>query len=111
MDNLCTLLIAKGDLEEPEDLLREYIAGRDQHMGGAASIAYPTSASSYASTDLLTLTACHELGTLLYEKKQLVAAEGLFQRVAGGRRAVLGSSHLETLSALNNLGIVVKGCI
>lgn len=90
MDNLCTLLISKGEIAEPEALLREYIPAVERLKG---------------PTDGSTLSACHELAVLLYEQRRLDEAEDLFLRVTGGRRALLGSTHLDTLSALNNLGM------
>ena len=89
MDNLSTVLISKGEIEEPEYLLREYISNSENTKG---------------PSDLSVLAACHELAVLLYERKELIEAEKLFSRVVAGRRSILKSGHLDTLSALNNLG-------
>ena len=80
---------SKGEVAEPEALLREYICANERLKGPA---------------DVTTLNACHELAVLLYERRQLSEAAELFLRVVGGRRSALGSNHLDTLSALNNLG-------
>jgi hypothetical protein len=106
MDNLSTLLIARGELREPEALLREFIAGRDALLraGGGAG------AGAGADADAAALTACHELGALLYQRRQLPEAEEQFRRAAGGRRALLGAAHLDTLAALNSLGACLCAC-
>ena len=55
-----------------------------------------------------TLASISNLGTLLYAKGDLDAAEPLYREALKVRRATLGNRHPNTLTSMNNLGALLQ---
>lgn len=88
INNLASLLHARGELAAAEPLLRETVAVYRETLGPKHPHA---------------LTSISNLAALLVDKKELAAAEPLMREAAVGCKETLGSQHPDTLESANSL--------
>ena len=74
-------------------MLREALEGQRETLGNRHPV---------------TLTFINKLGSLLYAKGDLAAAETLLRGVVEGRGETLGSRHPNTLRSIDNLNMLLN---
>ena len=95
---------------DPGDGIVEIVALGEAVLGN--QIWYVSAVKGYRETlgsrHPCTLTAINNLGLLLKDKGDFVAAELLHREALEGRRETLGSRHPDTLGSMNNLGLLLQ---
>ena len=90
VNNLATLLCARGDLDAAEPLYRRALEGGERILG-------PDHPDTFLSVN--------NLAALLKGRGDLGAAEPLFRRALEGRERILGPDHPDTLLSVSNLAV------
>lgn len=91
-NNLATTLLARGDLEEAEDLQREVLEAR---------------ISTFGLEHADTLWTKHNLANTLRARGDLQAAQALQQEVLAARTRTLGPDHPATIAIKDNLDLTI----